>query len=157
MIICDSPMLRPVISWNLFRFECRFLLRYSYYLRYAYLIVQIKMRIWIDVSAVCRRVAYLRVRRRPGSWRLVGPAPSALRWTCWLWQCRGWWRRKSCPGWACPPSWTLRWRWARLSWQGWRWWPGKRQGTPQPLPISTHWQKQYFWVSGVAFPLLQPC
>ena len=40
MIICNFPVFRPVISRNLSSFESGFLLRYSYYLRYAYLILQ---------------------------------------------------------------------------------------------------------------------
>ena len=40
IIICNFPVFRPLISWHLSSFECGFLMRYSYYLRYAYLIVQ---------------------------------------------------------------------------------------------------------------------
>ena len=42
MIICNLPVFRPLISRNLSSFESGFLLRYSYYLRYAYLILQSK-------------------------------------------------------------------------------------------------------------------
>ena len=40
MIICNFPVFRPVISRNLSSFESGFLLQYSHYLRYAYLILQ---------------------------------------------------------------------------------------------------------------------